>query len=52
MNCEECEEEIPEKRLKAKPDAKLCVRCQERHDRKVQIRDVFDSLANNEWEGW
>lgn len=30
--CEECEEEIPEKRLDFLPQAALCAECQARHD--------------------
>jgi DnaK suppressor protein len=32
--CQDCEEEINERRLKALPWAKLCIRCQEKADRK------------------
>jgi DnaK suppressor protein len=30
--CEECEEEIPERRLLALPDAALCAECQDKQD--------------------
>jgi DnaK suppressor protein len=30
--CEECEEEIPQKRLDFLPQAQLCTECQEKHD--------------------
>ena len=33
MHCEECNEPIPEARRKAMPGVRLCVACQEMHDR-------------------
>ena len=32
-NCEDCDAEIPEARRKAVPGVRLCVACQELHDR-------------------
>lgn len=32
MQCEDCDEPIPEARRKAVPGVRLCVRCQEAHD--------------------
>jgi RNA polymerase-binding transcription factor DksA len=42
--CEECEEEIPEKRLKLMPYASLCAGCQAKHDpqRGVTRRSITD----------
>ena len=34
-NCEECDALIPEARRKAIPGVRLCVPCQEAHDREV-----------------
>ena len=33
MRCEECDAEIPEARRKAVPGVRLCITCQEAHDR-------------------
>jgi len=33
--CEECEEEIPLKRLRVRPDAALCLNCQETNEREA-----------------
>ena len=33
--CEDCEEEIPLKRLRVRPDAALCLNCQETNEREV-----------------
>ena len=31
--CEECSKSIPEARRRAMPGVRLCIKCQERHDR-------------------
>ena len=31
--CEECDDEIPVKRLRVRPDATLCLKCQEAHEK-------------------
>ena len=36
--CEECEEEIPEKRLRAMPTATLCIECKKREETEEKIR--------------
>jgi phage/conjugal plasmid C-4 type zinc finger TraR family protein len=33
MHCEDCESEIPEARRKAVPGVRLCVNCQDVHDK-------------------
>lgn len=33
VHCEECDVEIPEARRKAVPGVRLCIACQEAHDR-------------------
>ena len=33
--CEECDEEIPVKRLRVRPDATLCLYCQEAHEKET-----------------
>lgn len=33
MQCEECDAQIPEARRKAVPGVRLCIACQEAHDR-------------------
>ncbi len=45
--CEECGEEIPRKRLDAKPDATLCVGCQSTADIRIGSGDrrVMNSLV-------
>jgi DnaK suppressor protein len=45
--CLHCEEEIPEKRLKAVPWAAYCVSCQEKLDGKqtAEARDLFNGSA-------
>ena len=45
--CEECEEEIPLKRLTAIPWASLCVQCQEALDRRAAAPMSTDSLLRN-----
>ena len=34
--CEECDKVIPEARRKAVPGVRLCIECQEQHDREQQ----------------
>ena len=36
--CEECEEEIGEKRLKARPVTTLCIECKQRQERAEKLR--------------
>jgi DnaK suppressor protein len=33
--CEECDDEIPVKRLRVRPDANLCLNCQEAHEKET-----------------
>lgn len=42
MHCEVCEEEIPEKRRKAVPGVRLCLRCQA----ELEERQTFSSGIN------
>jgi DnaK suppressor protein len=42
--CLYCEEEIPEKRLKAVPWASHCVRCQEKIDRRRAVDELDDDI--------
>jgi phage/conjugal plasmid C-4 type zinc finger TraR family protein len=35
LHCEDCDAEIPEARRKAVPGVRLCVNCQETHDREA-----------------
>lgn len=37
MNCEDCEVKIPARRMKARPEATLCVDCQERAEKLGQF---------------
>jgi DnaK suppressor protein len=39
--CEECEEEIPLKRLRVRPDAVLCLNCQESSERSKLTINLF-----------
>lgn len=43
--CEECEEEIPLKRLKVRPDAALCLNCQESSEREAgQVQKMSSGI--------
>ena len=45
--CADCEEEIPLKRLSVRPDAALCLNCQETNEREVgQTRPAHLSGSN------
>jgi len=37
--CEDCGDDIPLKRLKVRPDATRCVKCQDLEDKKGRMRD-------------
>jgi RNA polymerase-binding transcription factor DksA len=47
--CEECDQPIPQKRLAAVPDARLCVQCAAQHEMPVQAGDrlVMNSLVQH-----
>lgn len=44
--CEECEDEIPLKRLRVRPDAALCLNCQETNEREVGQTQKANSGMN------
>lgn len=44
--CEECEDEIPLKRLRVRPDAALCLNCQETNEREVGQTQKVSSGIN------
>ena len=44
--CEDCDEEIPLKRLRVRPDATLCLNCQESHERESsQVQKTNPGLS-------
>lgn len=44
--CEECGKEIPEKRLRAVPDTRYCVKCQELYGKgKILAHELGDAEA-------
>lgn len=49
--CEDCGQKIPEKRLKAKPNAIICTQCQE--EREANGDFVYSSMEiTQEINGW
>lgn len=44
--CEECDDEIPVKRLRVRPDAALCLNCQEANEREVGQTQKSNSGIN------
>ena len=50
--CEECGEEIPEKRLQARPFAVMCISCQEEKEKEGKLvrtgRSIIEEVADEE----
>jgi len=46
--CEACDAEIPEARRKAVPGVRLCVACQERHDREQAGAAIFNRRGSKD----
>ena len=38
--CSDCEEEIPEKRLMARPTTRFCIACQETRERRQRLKEL------------
>ena len=51
MDCKECDSEIPEKRLKAKPNVVLCIDCQEKAEKEGKFKRSKIEISQ-EIEGW
>jgi phage/conjugal plasmid C-4 type zinc finger TraR family protein len=48
LRCEECDAEIPEARRKAVPGVRLCVACQELHDREQASAGIFNRRGSKD----
>jgi phage/conjugal plasmid C-4 type zinc finger TraR family protein len=48
IRCEECDAEIPEARRKAVPGVRLCVACQELHDREQASAATFNRRGSKD----
>ena len=46
--CEECEAPIPEARRKALPGVRLCVACQEEHDREQRAASGYNRRGSKD----
>lgn len=46
--CEECNAIIPEARRQALPGVKLCVTCQEEHDREAQVSSGYNRRGSKD----
>jgi phage/conjugal plasmid C-4 type zinc finger TraR family protein len=47
-HCEDCEAEIPAARRKAVPGVRLCVNCQEAHDREDGIHSGYNRRGSKD----
>ncbi|MBF6024604.1 DksA/TraR family C4-type zinc finger protein [Lysobacter niastensis] len=47
-HCEECEAAIPEARRKALPGVRLCVNCQEAHDREESAHSGYNRRGSKD----
>jgi phage/conjugal plasmid C-4 type zinc finger TraR family protein len=47
-HCEECTAEIPEARRTAMPGVRLCVACQEEHDRDAQAHSGYNRRGSKD----
>ncbi len=48
MFCEECHADIPEARRQAMPGVRLCVACQEQHDREAQSFSSYNRRGSKD----
>lgn len=48
MHCEACSAEIPEARRVAMPGVRLCVACQEEHDREAQAVSGYNRRGSKD----
>ncbi len=47
-NCEECDAPIPEARRKAVPGVRLCIKCQEEHDKEITTYSSFNRRGSKD----
>jgi phage/conjugal plasmid C-4 type zinc finger TraR family protein len=47
-HCEECDADIPEARREALPGVRLCVACQEEHDREQGIHSGYNRRGSKD----
>lgn len=47
-HCEECDEAIPEARREAVPGVRLCVHCQEAHDREEGVASGYNRRGSKD----
>lgn len=47
-HCEACNAEIPEARRQAIPGVRLCVACQEEHDREAQVHSGYNRRGSKD----
>jgi phage/conjugal plasmid C-4 type zinc finger TraR family protein len=47
-HCEECQAPIPEARRQAMPGVRLCVTCQERHDKEAQAFSSYNRRGSKD----
>jgi len=47
-HCEECEKKIPEARRKAVPGVRLCVPCQEEHDKQQAAHSGYNRRGSKD----
>jgi phage/conjugal plasmid C-4 type zinc finger TraR family protein len=47
-HCQECDAEIPEARRQAVPGVRLCVTCQEEHDREAQTFSGYNRRGSKD----
>jgi len=48
VRCEECDARIPEARRKAVPGVRLCIACQEEHDREQQAFSGYNRRGSKD----
>lgn len=48
LECEECGEPIPPARREALPGVRLCVSCQEEHDKEQAAESAYNRSANKD----
>ena len=48
IHCEDCGEEIPERRRQALPGVRRCVRCQQAHDRQDAVPSGYNRRGSKD----
>ncbi|HTF96776.1 MAG TPA: DksA/TraR family C4-type zinc finger protein [Cellvibrio sp.] len=46
--CEECDAKIPEARRKAMPGVRLCIKCQETHDKQITVHSPINRRGSKD----